>query len=54
LDNQYGTVSWAGAWLLGLLPKNNSPLDICLGSCIIGFVELIKKEKIVEFTWIMF
>jgi len=29
-----------------LLPKNNSPLDICLGSCIMDFVELIKKRNL--------
>jgi len=28
------------------LPKNNSPLDICLGSCIMDFVELIKERKL--------
>jgi hypothetical protein len=32
-----------------LFPRNKA-LDFCLGSCIMDFVELIKKEKIVEFT----
>jgi hypothetical protein len=30
MDNQYGTVSWAGAWLLDLLLKNNRWLTFAL------------------------
>jgi hypothetical protein len=31
---------------VGVVRKNNSPLDFCRGSCIMVPVELIKKAKL--------